>query len=379
MTAIPIKGAVLKWAREYRGLDLRAAADQLGISVEDLIAYEGEERAPTLTAFENFAAQYRLPQATLFLATPPTTPADPQDYRTLSGLDPKKSFDFRIALSNVRTLLFYSERAALEDEEFVRPAIRQIGFDADPDEEGEKERRRFAVSVEDQLSWRSTHAFRNWRRALEAKGVLVFGQKFPMSDCRGFSLFETPNSPCVVFNKTEHVEVARAFTLWHEYAHLMLRRPGICDENPRSPIEAFCNRFAAAFLMPREAVRAVLPVWPNEPVDWPDANIKRGAQRLKVSQRAFALRLEEVGLAPAGFNKRFSWPVRKPRVGGGGGNYLATRLSEIGGAFVRRVFDALDRGAIDSVEAVEALALSEEHFDAARAYLEPAPTGETGV
>ena len=248
------------------------------------------------------------------------------------------------------------------------PDIRQIPLSADPDEEGEKERRRFGISVEDQIGWKSSEAFRKWRRAIERTGVLVFQQKFPLSDCRGFTLFDTPNSPCIVVNKLEHIDVAKSFTLWHEYAHLMLRRPGVCDEDARSPIEAFCNQFAAAFLMPREALRQVLPVWPNEPIEWTDQVVKRAAQRLKVSQRALALRLEEVGVAPSGFNARFSWPAKKRRVSSGGGNYVATRLSEIGAGYVRRVFEALEHGAIDSVEAVQALALTEEHFDTARKY-----------
>jgi transcriptional regulator with XRE-family HTH domain len=119
MTTIPVKGSVLKWPRKYRGLDVRGAARELGISEDDLLAYEDERRVPTLTVFENFAAKYRLPQATLFLAAAPETPPDPQDFRTLEGLSPHKTFDFRVALSNVRTLLFYAERTALEDEELL--------------------------------------------------------------------------------------------------------------------------------------------------------------------------------------------------------------------------------------------------------------------
>ncbi len=66
MTEIPVEGNVLRWARLYRGLTEKDAAKRLGISVTELSAYENNERKPTLGMFETFAAQYQLPQATLF-------------------------------------------------------------------------------------------------------------------------------------------------------------------------------------------------------------------------------------------------------------------------------------------------------------------------
>jgi Zn-dependent peptidase ImmA (M78 family) len=76
-------------------------------------------------------------------------------------------------------------------------------------------------------------------------------------------------------------ENAWVYTLIREYAHLLIRRPGISDQNPRNPVEAFCNRFEAAFLMPIEALRRLLPVWPEHPSDWDDATIRGVARQLK--------------------------------------------------------------------------------------------------
>src|SRR5262245_31253661 len=116
MAEIPVKGAVLRWAREFRELSEEDAADRLGLAVEDLRAYEAGERKPSLTVFENIAAKYRLPQATLFRRTPPKLRPEPTDFRTLEGRKPNFSFDFRVALSNVRSLLGMFARVAEDDD-----------------------------------------------------------------------------------------------------------------------------------------------------------------------------------------------------------------------------------------------------------------------
>ena len=105
MTDIPVSGAVLAWARKYRGLEEKEAAELIGISVDELKAFEAEERFPTIGIFEEFAAQYRLPQATLFRVTPPPTPNAPQDFRTLEGRPARYSFNYNVALGNIRTWL----------------------------------------------------------------------------------------------------------------------------------------------------------------------------------------------------------------------------------------------------------------------------------
>jgi transcriptional regulator with XRE-family HTH domain len=88
MTTLPVKGDVLKWAREFRGLREQQAADRLGISLSELRGYETEKIKVTIGAFENFSSKYRLPQATLFRLTRPKEPPQPKDFRTIEGRKP---------------------------------------------------------------------------------------------------------------------------------------------------------------------------------------------------------------------------------------------------------------------------------------------------
>ncbi len=372
MTNVPVKGNVLRWARKFRGLDEEQAAKRLGISVRDLLGYENEDREPTITLFEKFSAQYQLPQATLFLENPPETPSDPTDFRTLGSRDSGgHTFDFKVALSTIRTWLFQLERVVADDEEFVPPTLPTVSFSEDPGQAGERERRRIGVSVQEQLSWTQQEAFGRWRAHLENVGVYVFQAKFPVSDGRGFSLYESKNSPTVVINKDEASDLAKCFTLWHEYCHLLLRKPGVSDHGRGNSVEQFCNRFAAAFLLPTDALREILPVWPNNPVAWDPSDIDRWARRLKMSRIVLALRLEHMRLAPNGFSNQFRWDVKPTRKiqGERGPDFTKIRLSELGFSFTRQIMGAVERGAIDTVQAVEALGIAPDSFNKAREYV----------
>jgi Zn-dependent peptidase ImmA (M78 family) len=368
MTTLPVKGEILEWARKFRGLSENQAADLLGMSVAELKAYESEDKPVTIGIFEKFAAKYELPQATLFRSTKPEEPPKPQDFRTLEGRKPSDSFDFRIAVSNVRTLLSYYGRIATDDEDFRAPNLAFLSGHEDPYSAGESERKRIGITPQAQFSWPRNEAFRRWRVAMEMQGINVFQQKFPLKNCRGFTMYDSADAPAIVINKSEDSDVAKIFTLIHEYCHLLLRKPGISDENSTNPVESYCNKFAAAFLMPTDALRLLLPQWPNRPVAWDNDQIANWAARLKVSRMALALRLEQLGVAPNGFHKKFKTrrPRSEPRQSTNRVDPTVRRLSDIGGNYTKSVMDALDRGVIDEVHAAEALGFGEHNFEKAR-------------
>lgn len=372
MTGIPTSGIVLEWARNFRGLSRDEAAERLGIPVDDLVAFETDRKLPTKGIFDDMATKYRLPTATLFMRTPPKEPKPPTDFRSLDGTPIKKrGFDYSVALSNVRSLVFLAEGIAADDEDFIPPQLPKIELSDDAEAAGERERRRLNVSVDTQLGWLDAgDAFRHWRNHAESQGVLVFQQKFPLREGRGFSLFDSPNTPVAVINKDESADTAKCFTVWHEYCHLLLRRPGISDEGD-SAVEAFCNSFSAAFLVPTEALRRLIVIWPNEPTEWADGQVSGWARDLKVSRYALALRLEHKGLAPSGFALRYKGSRSNPRTPGKGDG-VKTRLSELGSSYLGRVVAAYDRSAIDEVRVVEAVGLSAERIGAVREYVKRA-------
>jgi transcriptional regulator with XRE-family HTH domain len=185
MTEIPVSGAVLTWAREFRGLSLEEAAERLHVTVVELEELETEVRRPSLTTFEKIASAYQLPLATLFRRTPPPVPEQLPDFRTFEGAPPQMSFEFRVALSNVRRLQATLRILRLEDESFHGAMLRQYEFGRDPFEQGAAERRAIGISVQQQLQWNADDGFRHWRAIIERLGISVYLQNFELTDCRG--------------------------------------------------------------------------------------------------------------------------------------------------------------------------------------------------
>lgn len=371
MAFVPVSPAVLQWARKFRGLDEAVASEKLGISLADLQAYEAGKKQPTVGVFEKFASRYRLPQATLFRERPPADPPAPVDFRTLGGARNAESFEYRVALSEVRGFLHELRRIGQDDDEFIAPKLPEYNEREDPQALGMKERERLGVGINQQIGWKAGEAFGRWRATIEKQGVSVFIKRYPWTDSRGFSLYDDPLTPAIVINKNEEVEVARTFSLLHEYAHLLIRRPGVSDHNPKNPVEAFCNRFAGAFLMPDAALRKLLPFWPNEPHEWAFSEIAAWAKQLKVSQVALALRLEQAGLAPPGFMglfNRTNLPIPRARINAQV-DPTKVRVFELGANYQGAVIDALARNAISDVTAVQALGMPPEKFDFVRANL----------
>jgi Zn-dependent peptidase ImmA (M78 family)/DNA-binding XRE family transcriptional regulator len=372
MSAIPVKKELLVWARKFRSLTIVEAAKKLNIQTDKLEALESGKELPSLSLFEEIATKYRLPQATLFMKEPPSVPELPNDFRTIESGKPNHSFDFSVAFSSVnnfrRVLYILSE----EDDEFLSADLARYSMAVDPETVANRERERLGLAPDTSINWRSQEAFNRWRALIESYGVPVFLKKFPLDDCKGFTVNHRGSNPIIVVNKSDQFVKSRIFTLIHEYCHLLIGMPGLSDLNNRNKVEAYCNKFAAAFLMPKDTLRILIKSWPNAPVDWEDKKIKQWSGRLKVSQIALALRLENLGLAPVGFSRRYSaYTGFKPKAHSrDGGDSIATTLSELGSAYTSSVFKAYERGVISPSNAEEYLGIKSKYFNRVSDYID---------
>jgi Zn-dependent peptidase ImmA (M78 family) len=194
---------------------------------------------------------------------------------------------------------------------------------------------------------------------MDASGILVFILQIGSDDVRGFSAWDD-RAPLIVANSSRVSPAARIFTLVHELGHLYTRQDAACvevDTVNRSRIdklERWCEDFGAAVLMPLDTYREFLDkrrINRNPSMD----DVRAAAQRFRVSHRAAALRMIDLGYAPFGFysqvintfevstsaatdtNTRISSPPR----------YVA-RTREYGIDAIRTVLDALPpRDALD--------------------------------
>lgn len=378
---IPVKPKVLEWARQEAGLRPQEAAQLVGLDPARLADFESGRDRPTIAELHRIAEKYGVATLTLLLTEPMAPPPTPEDFRTVGGASPALSSEGKRAIREVARWRELIADLVAEDPQLTALVELPIASPNDPIEAlALRERTRLQVSIEDQLSWPDTReAFNHWRWRVEAQGILVFLIPLKARDFRGFSFWNHDGLPTVAIN-SEESEPAQSFTLFHEYAHLLRRQAALCNQKEntsRGSDERFCNQFAAGLLMPRQLVmRIVDQHYAGGPAEWSDDDLGTLARKLKVSMEACALRLEELGLAPEGFYRRYAarWEadtwIKPPRFGRGGGSIYHRRfLNRFGGYYVSLTLRAMERGLISSADAGDLLGARAKHLGALQADL----------
>lgn len=231
-------------------------------------------------------------------------------------------------------------------------------------------RETLGIALEEQIGWKSTsQALHGWPAALDRSGIVVLLLSMGKDGARGFSMWDD-FAPLIAVN-THWNPAARAFTLLHELGHLITRTGSICAETgtkrslPKSDdIERWCEQFAAAVLMPEEAIANVLknvaPTLLTTSGGLPAA--ARISNTFSVSLRAAALRLIELGHADKELYGRLPTASdAKPKGGGAGGSgrtRTVNHLDRYGRRVATTVVTALQRDVIDSSTALRYLDLS---------------------
>jgi transcriptional regulator with XRE-family HTH domain len=225
---VNVKPSVLQWLRESAGLGVEDVARRLGTSAAAVQAWESGDRRPTLRTLEELSVFLKRPLAAFLLPQRPPEPPLPTDFRSLPGM--KKlpmGRATRLAIREARRMQAVAGDLTAQLGSPVRARIRKITLQTDPEAIGEAERERFGIDLYQQADWTSVHsAFSQWRRAIEELGVLVFQLPMPVEEARGFSLTDG-GLPAVVVNSSDAI-TARIFTVFHEYAHLLLDAAGVC-------------------------------------------------------------------------------------------------------------------------------------------------------
>lgn len=295
---------VLAWARKSAGLSVEAAARKAGVSPELILAWEEGTAQPTINQCRALAKAYKRPLAVFFLPSPPRDFEAMRDFRRLPGTTTHDlSTELRFAIREA----IERRQAALELLEYLSdgpPTFNlQVSMDQDPEQVASEILRHLGFAEEHRLTWNSPAAALDyWISAVEKLGILVFQvPKISISEMRGFSISDTP-LPVIALNRKD-APTGRIFTLLHELVHIAINRAGLCnlelpdDSSDYRRIEWFCNRVAAAILMPRSALLSheIVRSKPTSYTDWSDRELKRIAKHFKVSKESVLLRLVDLG------------------------------------------------------------------------------------
>jgi len=381
---VPITGKVLKWAREQLNLSLQDLAYKLKVAPEEIERWEREEAFPSLTQLRNLAQILKKPTAFFLLPEPPKSKPLPTDFRTPPQVIRRGEFSPE-TLHSIRLAQDLQEIAVelLKDLGGSPLALPQTTFEQDPEEVAQRERKRLGVSIEEQIKLKDFgEALRYWRELLEKQGIIIFQLSLEEKECRGFALWNELAPLIVVSNKD--VEQARIFTIFHEYAHLLLRESAICNLEEEFDIpdleemretgekERWASRFAAAFLVPSEDLICFLKTefgWKGEQREWKIEQIQKIQSRYKVSRKATILRLIEIKAASWELYKRFARESQvapeeeRPREEKKIKIPLVKRkLSERGYRFCDLVFEAYERGIIEYRDLLNILDLKSSYI-----------------
>lgn len=304
-----INPEVLSWARKSAGYSQEEAARKLRIKPERYQAWEvaGDETRPTIKQLRRIAKLFRRPVSVFYLAEPPEGFMPMRDFRRLPGeglqrYSPQLLYEMELAQQRRELALELYSDFGEELPAFTLTAT----LTEDPEEVGKRIRQALGVTLEEQVQWRRNDPlgpFKAWRYAMEAQHILVFQMnRVGWNEVSGFALAES-RLPIIAVNRSD-VPNRRTYSLLHEYVHILLHLSGASDldvDAARPPeeqaVEVFCNRAAAATLMPRESLLDLPNVRSQgrHSERWEDGEIFELGKLFGVSREALLRRLLTFG------------------------------------------------------------------------------------
>jgi Zn-dependent peptidase ImmA (M78 family) len=365
----PVTPSVLGWAVGEDGRSPADIAEALKIPVDALEAWIAGDAAPTRGQVSSLAKVLQRPRALFFMPGPPAAASLPASFRHPPGVARNVSPKVRRAGRESRRIqqaISWARREAAPVEVPLQPAPT-----TPPAEAAAVARGWLGITAEQQLGWKNDReALRGWRTAMEAHGLLVFMLQLGADEVRGFSTWED-RAPLIVANTSGVNPPARTYTLAHELGHLVARQDATClepdDEGTvgGAVIETWCEQFGAALLM-QAAFVDVIATTGGVVRGAADLNaVKLLMRRARVSARAAARRLIDLGWAApslyASVIKTFTVSQKQTGTPMSPKRY-EDRLRSYGPDVITTVFDALpirDALSVLRIEVQDARTLAE--------------------
>ena len=253
MTMMSLEPSVVKWIVDSSGMAHADLARKLRVDTATVGSWIKTGRME-YGRIQDMARCVKRPEAIFLLKEPPEEEEIP-DLRSTPGAAAALGPEDRITVRRAR----YAQYAAGDMMgmlgEDPRPAIGGAAGAGDPSEEVAK-RETKALGLGG--AGRGAGGFCGLRESIEGRNILVLQDAMDVGAVRGVAL--TDAMPYAILVNANDADESKAFALLHEYGHALLKRGGICNERgwagpARTSIqrtEAWCDRFAASVLMPRD-------------------------------------------------------------------------------------------------------------------------------
>lgn len=363
MTRVAVAPQVLRWACERSGDTVDTFTERHPrVRLGEWISGEA---APTLKQLEGFAKSTHVPFGYFFLPEPPEERIPIPDLRTVrnKGIS-HASPDLLDTIYAMQRRQAWLREDRMECEAEPLEFVGSASLTENPEDIG-REMRRMAGLAD---GWAATvgawqEAVGELRRAIEDLGVMavingVVGnnthRRLDVAEFRGFALSDE-HAPLVFVNGAD-AKSAQMFTLAHELAHIWLGESALTDVGlkfrPSQRIESWCDKAAAEFLVPAQALKAI---WRD--VRRQESRFESAARRFKVSpivagRRAMDLRL--VGREDFfDFYDEYIARERNRGAGSGGGDFYNNQNTRVGELFAARAIRAAKEGRLSFKEAYD--------------------------
>ncbi len=351
---------ILQEALRARQLTPAKLSERLGMDPAELSRGLRRDPEPKSDLLRSVARELVLPPFAFYMERLPTLEEAIPDFRSVVPEPRAKSRETVEAI----------KLAVLELE---APGVAALPkFTATTDEEIDrfalKARAHLSITLEDQQEAKDARTFYVLvRRKIEEHGIVVLQDSFPREDGSGFCLAHNTH-PLILINSKQQTRARRLFTLVHELGHVLMGQTGISDPFVRkNAIERRCNRFAGSFLAPKSYVSSLLggPVTPDPDLE----DVRWAARKLKLSQEATVLRLEQLLIYNTGSHRKWLSLVHNANPdysekGGGGKQPPAqekVKLAKFGFAFAKAFKRFLDRGLISEINLYRASGLKPKY------------------
>ena len=373
MAKVSVSADIIKWAliRSGRSLpDLVRSFPKLEHWITGLVQ-------PTFKQLENFANATYVPLGYFFLDAPPMERLPIPFYRTID-VSPDSSDVSANLFDTIQIMKFrqdWMREHLIERQAAPLEFINSVTLN-----QSEEQIAQYALDILGlKPVWASFHqtwtaALDTLRHTIEGLGVLVVvngvvgnntHRKLNPQEFRGFSLVDE-YAPLLFVNGADW-KAAQMFTLAHEFAHLLLGESAAFDLRNAMPannaIERKCDRIAAEFLVPRNALKNI---WENGKLDDIIPNL---AKTFKVSEIVIARRILDLEYITKNdfFNYYNEYLDREKTIKdaktSSGGDFYANQKFRVGKRFGEAVVCAAREGAILYSEAYRLTGLRGKTFD----------------
>jgi Zn-dependent peptidase ImmA (M78 family) len=366
---------MLRWAREKAGLRAEDVASAEKIYLEQLLQWERGDTTPTMAQLRKLGKRYKRPLMVFYLSDPPQGFTVVKDYRHLPTSEATESPELRYVIRRAQERQSWASEYLAESGAPPNQFVGSLERDADVYQAATKFRQRLGVGLAAQEMCDSAlGGFRLWRDAAEALGFFVFQAiHVTVNEMRGCALPDK-FAPVALVNSKD-ADVAKTFTLIHELAHLLLGETAITGSNTdfelasHSPVERFCNRFAAEVLVPHDdLVRFVPKNW----IEHETEILRAAARKYWVSRSVIAYRLVEAKLANKEWlNSRWSALQSAAKDTGGPQPQHLLALSRNGVAFPKLTISAYHGGEIHGGAVSNLLGMKLKHLPQLESVLYP--------